>query len=196
MKVPLRYQVTEFDCGPISIFNALNYLFEREEIPADLIKSIMQYTLDEYNHHANAGGTSREAMKFLTNWLNAYAISTKLDLVCLRYEGSEININVIREWIAAYGALIVRLIQSNEHYVTLTAMDDDYVYLFDSYYFPLHHYDSDPEVDIITDHPLEYNRRVSINRFLSESNLDFSLGSIKNREIIGMKRKKEETIVQ
>ena len=32
MKIPLRYQVSEYDCGPTSLLNALNYLFQREEI--------------------------------------------------------------------------------------------------------------------------------------------------------------------
>ena len=33
MKVPLRYQVTNYDCGPTSLLNGLSILFEREEIP-------------------------------------------------------------------------------------------------------------------------------------------------------------------
>ena len=35
MKVPLRYQMTEYDCGPTSLLNAVSYLFEREEIPPE-----------------------------------------------------------------------------------------------------------------------------------------------------------------
>ena len=33
MKIPLRYQISEYDCGPTSMLNAVSYLFEREEIP-------------------------------------------------------------------------------------------------------------------------------------------------------------------
>ena len=32
MKVPLRYQNTEYDCGTTSFVNALAYLFDREEV--------------------------------------------------------------------------------------------------------------------------------------------------------------------
>lgn len=32
MKNPLRYQMTEYDCGPTSMLNAVSYLFQREEI--------------------------------------------------------------------------------------------------------------------------------------------------------------------
>ena len=33
MKNPLHYQLTEYDCGPTSLLNAISFLFEREEIP-------------------------------------------------------------------------------------------------------------------------------------------------------------------
>lgn len=32
MKIPLHYQITEYDCGPTSLLNGLSFLFEREEI--------------------------------------------------------------------------------------------------------------------------------------------------------------------
>ena len=49
MKTPLRFQITEFDCGTVSLQNAFSYLFERKEIPAELIKAIHKYTLDCYD---------------------------------------------------------------------------------------------------------------------------------------------------
>ena len=33
MKNPLHYQLSEYDCGPTSMHNAMSFLFEREEIP-------------------------------------------------------------------------------------------------------------------------------------------------------------------
>ena len=48
MKTPLHYQMTEYDCGPITVMNAIIYLFEREQIPPDLIRNIMLYCLDGY----------------------------------------------------------------------------------------------------------------------------------------------------
>ena len=32
MKIPLTFQITEFDCGTTSLLNALLFLFDREEI--------------------------------------------------------------------------------------------------------------------------------------------------------------------
>ena len=43
MKIPLHYQVSNYDCGPTSLVNALNVLFEREDIPPELIRNIMLY---------------------------------------------------------------------------------------------------------------------------------------------------------
>ena len=44
-------------------------MFEREEIPAALVKSIHKYTLDCYDEYGNLGqgGTSREAIKKLND---------------------------------------------------------------------------------------------------------------------------------
>jgi predicted double-glycine peptidase len=164
MKIPLRYQITEFDCGPTSLINAFSYLYAREELPADLIRAITLYTLDEYNHTANAGGTSKEAMSFLSKWLTSYASDNKFNLVCKRYEKDEVNLNEVRNWIDDKGVLIVRLIQENEHYVILTSIDDKYVYLFDPYYFEPSHYDNDSKVDIIYDEPKSSRKERSFKK--------------------------------
>ena len=47
MKVPLRYQMTEYDCGPTSLLNAMSFLFEREELPPELVRNIMLYSMFE-----------------------------------------------------------------------------------------------------------------------------------------------------
>ena len=68
MKTPLRFQVTEYDCGTVSLYNAISYLFDREEIPAKLLKTIHKYTLDCYDENGNPGqgGTSKEAIEKIT----------------------------------------------------------------------------------------------------------------------------------
>lgn len=43
MKNPLHYQLSEYDCGPTSMMNALAYLFEREEIPPEAVRNTMLY---------------------------------------------------------------------------------------------------------------------------------------------------------
>lgn len=41
MKNPLRYQLSEYDCGPTSMLNALAFLFEREDIPPEAVRNII-----------------------------------------------------------------------------------------------------------------------------------------------------------
>lgn len=74
MKNPLHYQLSEYDCGPTSMLNAVSYLFERDEVPPEIIRNIMLYCLDCYSTEGVAGknGTSRMAMMFLSNWLNGF----------------------------------------------------------------------------------------------------------------------------
>ena len=74
MKNPLHYQISEYDCGPTSMLNAIIYLFDRDEIPPEVIRNTMLYCLDCYSKEGIPGkrGTSRAAMMFLSNWLNEF----------------------------------------------------------------------------------------------------------------------------
>ena len=40
MKNPLHYQFSEYDCGPTSMQNAISFLFEREEIPPEVLPTL------------------------------------------------------------------------------------------------------------------------------------------------------------
>ena len=64
MKNPLHYQVSEYDCGPTSMLNAIIYLFNRDEIPPEVIRNTMLYCLDCYSKEGIPGkrGTSRAAV--------------------------------------------------------------------------------------------------------------------------------------
>lgn len=74
MKSPLRYQMSEYDCGPTTMLNGISYLFPRESISPEIIRNIMLYSLDSYGGEGIMGkrGTSSAAMMFLSNWLNGY----------------------------------------------------------------------------------------------------------------------------
>ena len=54
MKIPLRFQITEFDCGSVSLINCISYLFDREEIPAKLLKTIFGLSLFAFAVNVNA----------------------------------------------------------------------------------------------------------------------------------------------
>ena len=56
MKNPLHYQLTEYDCGPTSMLNALAYLFEREQIPPEIVRETMLFCMDRHGRDGICGG--------------------------------------------------------------------------------------------------------------------------------------------
>lgn len=68
MKIPFRHQVTNYDCAPTSIINALSYLFNRKEIPPFIVHRIYMDCLDAESFR----GTSGRAIQNLGFLLSQY----------------------------------------------------------------------------------------------------------------------------
>ena len=187
MKNPLSYQITEYDCGPTTVMNAVSFLFKREEIRPDVIKHIMLYTLDSYNKKGESGksGTSVMAMRFLCEWLNQYGKATKFPIHCeaLRQEDVFVAQNSrLVTGLQQNGTAIVRLKYGCWHYVLLTAADSGSICLFDPYFRkkPFHI----PGVEMIADKPASMNRRVDWSILNSESKSPYALGPKATREAV------------
>ena len=190
MKTPLRFQITEYDCGTVALLNAISFLFQREEIPAELIKAIHNYTLDCYDEFGNIGqgGTSKDSITLLSKWISDYANHRNFGISCNRYEGKIINPYLIEKEIKKGAVLFIRCWQTCEHYVIITNIDKENAYIWDSYYLDETYYDKDNEVQIIFDKPFSYNRIVKLNRLFSNSNKDFALLDENNREMVSISR--------
>lgn len=180
MDNPLRYQMTEYDCGPTSMLNAVSYLFRRDEIPPELTRNIMLYCLDCFGEDGSTGrrGTSRMAMMFLSNWLNGYGETGHL-------AGREVNFSQngpLRDALRRGGAAVVRLDLEGWHYVLLTRIEGGDVYLFDPYYHegPF----DNAELRVTDEHPCSYNRIVPVHYFEREEISAYSLGPFDTREAI------------
>ena len=93
MKIPLTFQVTEYDCGTTSLLNALIFLFEREDLPISLLKAIYKYTLDAEGKSGIVGeaGTYREAIEKLTHWITRYSKEFDFGIKCRNLEKEEGN---------------------------------------------------------------------------------------------------------
>ena len=188
MKTPLHYQMTEYDCGPISMMNAIIFLFDREQIPPDLIRNIMLYCLDGYGAEGAPGksGTTRAAMMFLSNWLSSFGRTGQLDISSRYLSGSCVRLSqnsAICDCLRRGGAVVVRLyLLDDPHYILLTGVEDDHVFAFDPYLLeePL------PEQDIlITDeHPYRYNRVIPFSYFNSTDRTQYALGELPRREAV------------
>ena len=183
MKVPLRYQTTEFDCGAVALVNCLSFLFDREEIPIELVKKINTYTMDN-----SSGGTSRDAVRFISSRLTEFADKKNFPVKCEYLFDEQVTFEKIKSWIQSGGCAFFRCwCVDVEHYVTITQIDDDFVYLFDPYYLERDHYDKNKHIEIIPDQPFMANRKVCVDYFKNKKG-DLSLNSIKVRETLLMKR--------
>ena len=189
MKNPLNYQTTEYDCGPTTVLNAINSLFHREEILPEVVKSIMQYTLDSYNSRGEAykSGTSGMAMMFLSNWLNHFGKVKKWPIHCKILNGEQVYIGKnshITECLQQGGVVVARVMLGCWHYVLLTGIDKNYVYIFDPYYRknPF----KEDGIEMIKDAPTKMNRKVSYSILNNEGKENYALGKLDERECVLM----------
>lgn len=196
MKNPLSYQSTEYDCGPTSMLNAINFLFNRNEISPDVIKSIMLYCLDSYNKKGEAykSGTTGMAMMFLANWLNQFGKVKKWPIYCEMVNGEEVHISQsskIAECLGQGGAAVARVMLGCWHYVLLTGIDNQYVYMFDPYYRvkPF----SAEGIEMIKNEPLKMNRKIRHEILNSEGKGYYALGKLAERECMILYNKKTIT---
>lgn len=187
MKNPLHYQMTEYDCGPTSMLNAISFLFEREDIPPDILRNIMLYCLDRYGSDGSPGksGTSRSAMMFLSSWLDSFGETGKLAISSQYLSGKSVVLHEdgrIVDALRRGGVAVVRLYYDIEHYVLLTGESDGSVFVFDPYFET----EPFPQKDIIVtlDHPFTYNRIVPISYFNREDHGIYAMGGADLREAV------------
>ena len=192
MKNPLHYQISEYDCGPTSLLNAISYLFEREEIAPEVIRNILLYCLDCYSADGRPGkcGTSHAAMMFLSNWLNGYGQTGQMPVHSKYLSGEEVFLGItgkVTDALRRGGVAVVRLYEEEEHYVLLTKQDGDQVYMFDPYFVEesvLAEVFRSDDIRYVTDAPYSHNRIVCEQCFNREDNSCYSLGPAANREAI------------
>lgn len=194
MKNLLNYQSTEYDCGPVTLTNALRYLYDREEIYPDMIKCIMLYCLDAYNENGEPckHGTSRTAMLFLTNWLNHFGEIKNFPISCEFLSGDKVSIEKDSKIVHALkqgGVVVLRLFLDVEHYVLLTGVEGDNICLFDPFYEELDDPNldaeySEPGIAFITDQPKRANRLVSMEKLNRTSKGYYEMGPCDIREAV------------
>ncbi|MBF1691289.1 MAG: peptidase C39 [Selenomonas sp.] len=190
MKIPLRYQMSEYDCGPTALLDAVSYLFPRAEIPPEVIRSVMLYSLDCYGMDGTAckEGTSRMAMMYLTNWLEGFSRATQFPLTCQYVAGHSVRIDAhshVNDALVRGGVAVVRLFYEVEHYALLTGVTGDRIRLFDPYYVK----ETEPAferegIEVTCEHPHEYNRVVPFSCFNRETKELYALGPVASREAV------------
>ena len=181
MKIPLRFQMTENDSGKITLFNAISYLFDRENIDKNLIKSI-------YKHSINEDNLFKE-QETVCNWGKKILSKKKYNLDLTYLEGEEVNLKIIKDCMKNAACMIVHVyLNGKSHYCLATNIDANYIYIFDPYYLDEVYYDEERMVELIFDNPFSYNRKVNLKRFNSMTLSDFSLGPVDHRECLIIKQ--------
>ena len=183
MKIPLKYQSSEFDCATTSFLNAINYLFDIQEINPEIIKMINFYTMDLSDELGSPckGGTSRKATSKLVSLINDYP--KKFNLYCQVLKKEEVRLEKMKKCLDNNGVILIRCYQDIEHYVIITKIKKKWVYIFDPYYISRKKY-KDKSFKIILHKPFLYNRMVKIERLFEETKKNFSLGSISLRQCV------------
>lgn len=189
MKSPLCYQTTEFDCVPTTFINSLRYLLPRKEIPPEVIQAILMFSLDTFNRNGEKGkkGTTYFAVQYICNWLDNFAETN--DFI-IRYEPLEIESihlgkdSKIVECINYGGLAIIRVYFTAAlyHYVLLTGIDKDFVYIFDPNY--REKVFKEQKIKIVLDKPFQYNRKINRAWFESFEERKYAMGINEERECV------------
>ena len=187
MKNPLHYQISEYDCGPTSMLNAIIYLFDRDEIPPEVIRNTMLYCLDCYSKEGIPGkrGTSRAAMMFLSNWLNEFGNLGMMTVSSEYLSGSEVYIGPgsrINQALSHGGGAGGRMVFGETHYVLPSGGKDGRILLFGPFFLG----ETFEGKDILTylEHPRAYNREVPFRYFNREEDVLYALGKVNAREAV------------
>lgn len=198
MKSPLRYQATEYDCGPTTMTNAILFLFEREEIPPDLVRHIGQCTLDSFDETGHIGkyGTSGAAIRYFGYWFNELRHAGLLQIRSAFLEKEEVVLGEgsrLTQELQNDAAVVLHVFfHGFGHYLLLTGTKAHQYFAFDPYY------QENPilsrEIISVKDAPFSHNLIISeqlLNRCTGE---DYSLGEINTREALVLRRESADSL--
>lgn len=196
MHSPLRYQATEYDCGPTAITNAIMFLFDREEIPPDLIRHIGQGTLDSFDEKGHCGryGTSGAAIRYFGSWLNELRYAGLLPIESCYLEKDDVQLGEgsrLTEGLKNGAAAVLHVsLHGYGHYILLTGMEGHSYRVFDPYYSEERRVSAD--VTSVSDQPFSHNLLVSEERLNSIVQKNYAMGDIQTREALFIYRHRVE----
>lgn len=138
MKNKLICQTTNYDCGPTSITNAMRFLFEREEIPPVIMKSIWTMGIDTFAEDGEPGkeGTSKASMRYMAAWFECFSQKCHFPLKTMFLDMEYAVIgkgSLVWKCLERGGCAVVRCWhRKTGHYVLLTQLvSDEVIGLFD-----------------------------------------------------------------
>ena len=185
---PLRYQASEYDCGPVAVVNAISCVCDFSDIPPAFLKTVYEVSLDKTNQTGHIGreGTSREAMEFIASWINQYNKKTGYPHIhCRIVKGDAVSLkegSALLEEVRKENTVVLLFCQVyNEHYVVVTDCSDKYIYLFDSYDWDIDY--GDKKIIRINE-PYCANRKLPIGFMDDNEGIYYSIKNVEKFAII------------
>ena len=181
MKNVLLTQTTEYDCGPTTLVNALRFLFEREDIPPALIRTIWLHTNDTYDERGQKGcrGTSKACVRYLCEFFNDYGEHCHFPIRAAFTDKEAAEIapgSAAIRCLETDGVVMIRCwLENCPHYVLLTGIMEQGVALFDPY-------EDTQFYDWEENEPRRWNRIVTMDRLNAVDNQDYAMGEVCKRE--------------
>lgn len=189
MHTDLTYQLSSHDCGPTSVANGLRHLFEREEIPPEIIPMIYGTLMNEHDDEGRpCRGTDMNAMRFLSIRLNEYAPLVCFPLETRFYCRRDVRLeddSEIVKWIKSGGVSVMRIFVGVGHYVLITDIDEEHVYIWDPFLTDMPKLQG---VSYHTENRRKYNLIVSRERFEKYGREMFMMSEEKMRNTLLMRR--------
>lgn len=196
MKNPLMYQQTECDCGEIAIKNALSILYEREEMPLELVHILSSYSRGCYGEDGELldNSFSKNILFFVASWVKDYANEKHISLTSKFLRNDEVDFQTIKRVLGVGGVVVLKTFKRGTHFVTITSTSEDEVCIFDPLYMDSENSFAGVGVEVVNDKPFEYNRKIKIEEFQKENKTGLCLGAEESREALVLIR--ENAILQ
>lgn len=184
MKNPLIYQLTEQSCGETAIFNCMSFLFEREEMPTPFLKIMSSYALGCYDDLGLP--TNKDfcdnILYFAASWIKDFAKERHIPLAAKYLAKDDVNLLEIRNCLNAGGCVCLKTHDEGAHFVTVTGMDSEYMYIFDPYFEA--DFGGFNRYEVVNNAPFSHNRQVRIEHFISSKRQKLCLGAEGDREVV------------
>ncbi len=186
MKSPLMYQLTETTCGDVAIYNCISYLFDREAMPLELLHILGSYTIGCLDDEGNLSNKEfcDNFMYFISSWIKGFAKEKHIPLKAEYLTRDDVNLLTIRHCLLEGGCIALKTMRRGRHYVTITGMDDEDMFIFDPYFKAEGSYRPEQGIEVVNDKPFQYNRKVKIEVFIQEHKKELVLGERLSREAI------------
>lgn len=186
MRSPLMYQQIENSSGGITILNCVSFLFDREEMPLEFLKIMSTYSLACFDDQGKLEKSDfyDNILLFASSWLNKYGKGKHIPLTAKYLKGEDVNLLEIKKCLISGGCVDLKTYRHGVHHVMITKMDEENIYIFDPYFRADGAFKKDSGVEIVSNKPFYYNRKVRLERFIQNQKIELALGSVDSREAV------------